>query len=36
MDPDKMMAGISKEIDVALKAMGKAKTPEEKLRTVKR
>jgi hypothetical protein len=31
MDPEKMMAGISKEIDVALKAMGKAKTPEEKL-----
>ncbi|NOX76366.1 MAG: hypothetical protein GXP17_07100 [Gammaproteobacteria bacterium] len=31
MDPEKMMTGISKEIDVALKAMGKAKTPEEKL-----
>ena len=31
MDPDKMMTGISKEIDVALKSMGKAKTPDEKL-----
>ena len=31
MDPEKIMTGISKEIDVALKAMGKAKTPEEKL-----
>ena len=31
MDPEKIMNGISKEIDVALKAMGKAKTPEEKL-----
>ncbi len=31
MDPDKIMDGISKEIFVALKAMGKVKTPEEKL-----
>ena len=31
MDPEKIMTGISKEINVALKAMGKAKTPEEKL-----
>ncbi len=31
MDPEKIMTGISKEIDVTLKAMGKAKTPEEKL-----
>ncbi len=31
MDPEKIMAGISKEIDIALKAMGKAKTPEDKL-----
>jgi len=31
MDPEKIMAGISKEIEVTLKAMGKAKTPEEKL-----
>jgi hypothetical protein len=31
MNPEKMMTGISKEIDAALKAMGKAKTPEEKL-----
>lgn len=31
MDPEKIMDGISKEIFVALKAMGKAKTPEEKL-----
>ncbi len=31
MDPEKIMTGISKEIEVALKAMGKAKTPEEKL-----
>ena len=31
MDPEKIMDGISKEISVALKAMGKAKTPEEKL-----
>lgn len=31
MDPEKIMNGISKEIDVTLKAMGKAKTPEEKL-----
>ncbi len=31
MDPEKIMTGISKEIDATLKAMGKAKTPEEKL-----
>ncbi len=31
MDPEKMMEGISKEIFIALKAMAKAKTPEEKL-----
>jgi len=31
MDPEKTMTGISKEIDATLKAMGKAKTPEEKL-----
>jgi hypothetical protein len=31
MDPEKIMNGISKEIDAALKAMAKAKTPEEKL-----
>jgi len=31
MEPDKLMDGISKEMSVALKAMGKAKTPEEKL-----
>ncbi|MGX9367236.1 hypothetical protein ACTVJH_14560 [Desulfoplanes sp. PS50] len=31
MDPEKIMTGISREIDVALKAMGKAKTPAEKL-----
>ena len=31
MDPEKIMTDISKEIEVALKAMGKAKTPEEKL-----
>lgn len=31
MDPDKIMTGISKEIDEALKALGKAKTPEEKM-----
>ncbi len=31
MDPEKIMDGISKEILAALKAMGKAKTPEEKL-----
>ena len=30
MDPDKIMEGISKEILDALKAMQKAKTPEEK------
>jgi hypothetical protein len=31
MDPEKIMNGISKEILAALKAMEKAKTPEEKL-----
>ena len=31
MDPEKIMTGISREIDITLKAMGKAKTPEEKL-----
>ena len=31
MDPEKLMAGISEEIEATLKAMGKAKTPEEKL-----
>ena len=31
MEPDKLMEGISKEMSVALKAMGKAKTAEEKL-----
>jgi hypothetical protein len=30
MDPEKIMTEISKEIEVTLKAMGKAKTPEEK------
>tara|TARA_R110002074_G_scaffold398187_1_gene589742 strand:- start:116 stop:316 length:201 start_codon:yes stop_codon:yes gene_type:complete len=31
MEPDKLMEGISKEMSAALKAMGKAKTSEEKL-----
>ena len=31
MEPDKIMDGISKEILTALKAMGNAKTLEEKL-----
>ncbi len=31
MEPDKLMDGISREISAALKAMSKAKTPEEKL-----
>ncbi|MGB5299001.1 MAG: hypothetical protein WBN08_16335 [Thiogranum sp.] len=31
MDPEKIMNGISKEIEATLKAMEKAKTPEEKL-----
>ena len=31
MEPDKLMDGISREISTALKAMSKAKTPEEKL-----
>ncbi len=30
MEPEKMMAGISKEIDATLKAMRKAKTAEER------
>lgn len=30
MDPEKIMSGISKEIFAALKAMEKAKTPDEK------
>jgi DNA-binding Xre family transcriptional regulator len=31
MDPEKIMTGISKEIEATLKAMEKAKNPEEKL-----
>lgn len=31
MDPEKIMIGVSLEIEFTLKAMGKAKTPEEKL-----
>lgn len=31
MDPENIMTGISREIEVALKAMEKAKNPEEKL-----
>ncbi|MBT3877536.1 MAG: hypothetical protein HON76_09425 [Candidatus Scalindua sp.] len=31
MEPEKLMDGISKEMNIALKAMGKAKTSEEKL-----
>ncbi len=31
MDPEKIMEGLSKEILATLKAMAKAKTPEEKL-----
>ena len=31
MQPDELMDGISKEMAVALKAMAKAKTPEEKV-----
>ncbi len=31
MDPDKLMTGISKEIETTLKSMEIAKTPEEKL-----
>jgi hypothetical protein len=31
MDPEKLMEGLSKEMDAALKAMAKAKTVEEKL-----
>jgi hypothetical protein len=32
MDPEKIMNGISKELQTALKDMAKAKTPEEKLK----
>ncbi|MBU1140565.1 MAG: hypothetical protein KKD01_04130 [Proteobacteria bacterium] len=31
MDPEKLMDALSKELSVTLKAMAKAKTPEEKL-----
>jgi hypothetical protein len=31
MDPEKIMDGLSKELGLALKAMAKAKTAEEKL-----
>lgn len=31
MEPNKLMNSISQEMSVALKNMGKAKTPEEKL-----
>lgn len=31
MDPEKLMNDLSKELSMALKAMAKAKTPEEKL-----
>jgi hypothetical protein len=31
MEPDELMTGISKEMSIALKSMGKASTPEEKL-----
>lgn len=31
MDPEKLMNDLSKELTAALKAMAKAKTPEEKL-----
>ena len=31
MDPEKIMNGISKEIEATLKAMEKAKTPDEKM-----
>ena len=31
MDPDKIMTGLSKELEVALKAMSKAKTIEDKV-----
>jgi CMP-2-keto-3-deoxyoctulosonic acid synthetase len=31
MDPENIMTGITNEIESALKAMAKAKTPEEKL-----
>ncbi|HMB15468.1 MAG TPA: hypothetical protein VKN62_04060 [Pelovirga sp.] len=31
MDPEKIMTGIAKEIEAALKAMEKAKTSDEKL-----
>ena len=31
MDPEKIMTGISNEIETVLKAMEKSKTPDEKL-----
>jgi len=31
MDPEKLMDSLSKELSVSLKAMAKAKTPEEKV-----
>lgn len=31
MEPDKLLIGISKELDSAIKSMKKAKDPEEKL-----
>jgi hypothetical protein len=31
MDPEKIMDGLAKELNLALKAMAKAKTAEEKL-----
>jgi hypothetical protein len=31
MDPDKIMTGLSKELNVALNAMAKAKTVEDKV-----
>lgn len=31
MDPEKLMDDLSKELSAALKALSKAKTPEEKL-----
>ena len=31
MDPDKIMTGLSKELNVALKSMSKAKTIEDKV-----
>ena len=34
MDPDKIMTGLFKEVNTALKNMAKAKTVEEKLATI--